>query len=297
MTATATTYTCPYCRTTSEVTGASCSQCGAAFTAQAVRSESGWVEQPPIADLAKLKFGQSSAQISGTYVPVTELNLAAGDWIYFSHHVLLHNDPGISLANMPMKDGWNRMRGGLPLFMLTASGPGHVALSFDHPGETIAVPLQHNQVIDVTEHRFLTATGNVGYDFTPSNIFIETIRQTNDGTEREWSYPMGQFVDRFGANDGPGLLLLHAPGNVQLRDLGEGESIIIQPRSLIYKDPSVSPSLHFEYPNGGSMFNNAMHLWLRLTGPGRIAMSSVYELPEPLTGRIHSTSGHTVQTW
>jgi len=31
-------------------------------------------------------------------------------------------------------------------------------------------------------------------------------------------YPMGQYGDVFGAQGAPGLLLLHAPGNVFVRD-------------------------------------------------------------------------------
>jgi uncharacterized protein (AIM24 family) len=294
---TPTTYTCTYCRTTSELTGMSCPNCGAAVDVRTVVSKSGWVKQPPIRDMAKLKFGQSTAQISGTYVPVVEMNLASGDWIYFSHHVLLHVDSSVKLDNMPMKGGFKRMRAGLPVFMLTAGGPGHIALSFDHPGETIAVPLQPGQTMDVTEHRLLAATGNVPCGYESSNIFIETVKQTDDGTEREWSYPIGQYIDRFTAASGPGLLLVHAPGNVMVRDLAAGESIVTQPGSLVYKDPTVAPSLHFEYPNGGSMFNNAMHLWLRLTGPGRVAISSVFEQPEIGSGRIASTSPRTVQNW
>jgi hypothetical protein len=40
-----------------------------------------------------------------------------------------------------------------------------------------------------------------------------------------------------------------------------------------------------------------MHQWLRLVGPGRIAISSVYEVPEVLNGRIDSASPYTVQNW
>jgi uncharacterized protein (AIM24 family) len=298
MTTTETTgmYTCTYCRNTSELSGTSCSMCGAAIDIRTVTSGDGWTKQPPIKDMAKLKFGQSSAQIAGTYVPVTELNLAKDEWIYFSHHVLLHVDKSVKLTNMPMKGGFSRMRAGLPLFMLTATGPGHIALSLDDPGETIAVPLQAGQTMDVTEHRMLAATGNVQYEYALSNIFVETVVQTDDGSEVEWNYPIGQYIDRFTAGATPGLLLLHAPGNVMVRDLKAGESIVTQPRSLVYKDPTVLPSLHFEYPRGGGMFN-ALHEWLRLTGPGRIAISSVFEQPEIGKGSIASTSPATWQNW
>ncbi len=47
---------------------------------------------------------------------------------------------------------------------------------------------------------------------------------------------------------GPGLLLLHSPGNTFIRDLAPGQTILIQPSALLYKDPSVQMHLHFEYP-------------------------------------------------
>ena len=59
---------------------------------------------------------------------------------------------------------------------------------------------------------------------------------------------MGQYGDIFTATDRPGLLLLHAPGNVFIRDLKQGESLLIQPSSLLYRDISVRVHLHLEYP-------------------------------------------------
>ena len=57
-------------------------------------SDSGWAEQPPIRDMARIHFSRSTCQIVGKYVPVAEMNLHDDDWVYFSHHVLLHTDPG-----------------------------------------------------------------------------------------------------------------------------------------------------------------------------------------------------------
>ncbi len=69
-------------------------------------------------------------------------------------------------------------------------------------------------------------------------------------TSEEYHYPLGQTMDRFTAQGGPGLLLLHAPGNTFIRDLRQGERILIQPGGLIWKDRSVRMFLHFEYPQG-----------------------------------------------
>ena len=111
-------YTCPYCRMASEGTGGACPHCGAPVDVRRRVTDSGWVEQPPIRDMARIRFNRSTCQISGTYVPVAEMGLHDNDWVYFSHHVLLHTDPQVRLGNLPMRGGWKRMRAGMPLIML-----------------------------------------------------------------------------------------------------------------------------------------------------------------------------------
>src|SRR6202034_2130931 len=152
------TYTCPWCRIPSAGAEATCPHCGAPTDVRARVSKSGWAEQPPIRDMARIRFNRSTCQISGTYVPVAEMKLDQEDWIFFSHHVLLHTDASVKLDAMKMPGGWNRHLAGIPLIMMTGRGPGHLALSADHPGDMIAVPLMPNQAIDVAEHRFLAAT-------------------------------------------------------------------------------------------------------------------------------------------
>ena len=46
---------------------------------------------------------------------------------------------------MPMRGAWNRQLAGMPLMMLEARGPGHLALSENHAGELVALPMQHGQ--------------------------------------------------------------------------------------------------------------------------------------------------------
>jgi len=289
-------YTCPYCRTPSDGGGGTCPHCGAPVDVRLRVTDSGWVEQPAIRDLARIRFGRSTCQISGEYVPVAEMRLHDDDWVYFSHHSLLHTDPRVRLDSMPLKGGWKRMRAGLPLIMMRAQGPGHIAFSADEPGETLAVPLQAGWAIDVVEHRFLVATGNIAYQWQNADIWFTT----KTGDDEEWHYPVGRTIDRFAAAGGPGLLLLHAPGNTFIRDLGPGEHMLVQPGSLVYKDMSVRMYLHFEYPRGRYWFSSARYqcktTWLTLTGPGRIAVQSVYERPE-LAGSVRRSSGATTQQW
>jgi uncharacterized protein (AIM24 family) len=288
------TYICRYCRLPSDPSGVSCPNCGAPINIKDEVTDSGWEEQPAIADMARIQFGRSRCQVEGSYVPVSDMELAEDDTVYFSHHVLLWTEPSVTLEAMPMQGAWNRMYAGMPLVMMQAKGPGHIAFSHDDPGETVAIPLQHGQEIDVREHRFLVATGNVNYSWYASNIYIVT----GSGDDRETHYPLGQFIDRFRAEGAPGLLLLHAPGNTFIRDLREGQTICIQPSALLYKDPSVGMQLHIEYPGGDSMFGKyqARTVWLRMWGPGRVAVQSVFERPESASSIIGHSPAST-QRW
>jgi len=192
--------------------------------------------------------------------------------------VLLWMDPGLSVSAMSLAGGWRRMLGGLPIVMAQASGPGRIALSHDEPGEMLAVPLQHGQSIDVREHALVVATGNVSYDFIDSNIYLSV----GSGKERETAYPVGIYMDRFTARDQPGLVLLHAHGNVLLRHLGPDDTILIHPSALLFKDPTVLMHLHAEHPAvpAQSAGWRGSIVWLRLYGPGRVAIRSAFENSE-----------------
>jgi uncharacterized protein (AIM24 family) len=290
------TYICRYCRQPSDPSQPTCPLCGAPVDIKTVVSDSGWIEQPAIRDMARLQFGQSHLQVTGVRVPIAEFTLAPQDWIYFSHHVMLWTDPQTRLNNMSLKGGWKRMMAGLPVLMMQATGPGHIALSDNHAGEVVALPLQHGQSMWVREHRFLCATGNITYDWQQNHIWYTT----GTGDDKEWHYPMGQYGDTFTAAGGPGLLMLHSPGNTFIRDLQHGESLLVQPSSLLYRDVSVRMHLHLEYPRnlGFAFWSNTLdyrNIWLRLNGPGRVAVQSVYEPAEEcerITDFSYSTTSH-----
>jgi len=303
----ATAYVCPYCRMASDATATTCPNCGAPIDVRQVVTRSGWEELPRIRDLARIQFGQSTCQVSGKYVPVADMRLAAGETVYFSHHVLLFAEPTVQLTTMPMGNGWDRTLAGMPLIMMQATGPGNIAFSEDQAGETVAVPLEHGQAVEVHEHRFLVATAGVSYTWEKSGIWFNTI----DGNDQKTHRPMGRYLDRF-ESDGRGLLLLHAAGNVFLRDIPEGDQILVQPGAVLYKDPSVGMELHLEYPGKGSgsggglgglmhsvsgSFSNRVTPWLRMWGPGRVAIQSVYAHPKDADGPIGRTAQATSQHW
>ena len=293
-------YTCNWCGAVSDGTSLSCPSCGATVNVKEIVTPTGWIEMPGRKDMAKLQIGKSSCQIEGLYVPVADFNLSAEDGVYFAHHVLLWKENSVNISMMSMKGAWKRAFAGMPIFMTQAKGPGHIAFSRDLPGELLALPLQPGQAVDVREHFLLVATDQVDYSWTNSNIWFTTRVQHGDETEYETHYPLGMFLDRFSAPKTPGLLLLHASGNVFVRQLAPGQSILIKPTALIFKDPTVSVQLHFENPH--SNWNLWMsyiqrYLWLRVMGPGRIAIQSAFEPVEDDGQTITKHSPATQQQW
>src|SRR5580698_10893494 len=111
----------------------SCPLCGAPLDVRPAVSGSGWMRQPVIASMTRLSCGTIRCQINGTYVPVAEFELAAGDWIYFSPKVLLWTDPATTLTTPQRSRG--RSRG-----MIEARGPGHIGVAENRAGEVIALP-------------------------------------------------------------------------------------------------------------------------------------------------------------
>ena len=70
------------------------------------------------------------------------------------------------------------------------------------------------------------------------------------------------------------------------------------PSALVYKDPTVGMQLHLEYPAGGGLFRGytSRTVWLRMWGPGRVAVQSVFKRPEA-SRNISSHSAATEMRW
>lgn len=292
-------YMCRWCKTGSETVANACPHCGAPVDVKLVTTASGWEKLPAIADMTRLQIGQSRVQIEGDFVPVADFTLAPGDGAYFSHDSILWTDGHVALDAVSMKGGLKRLRGGLPLVLAQATGPGRIALSHDRPGEIVAVPIHAGTSVDVHEHHFLAATSNIAYEVEQTNVWFTT----RNGDERETHYPVGRYMDQFFSPDGHGLLLLHAGGNAFIRDLAPGQSVLIKPPSLLYKDPSVVMYLHLEHPAASSVWGSwsssvaNRYAWLRLSGPGRVCVQSQYEHFEDPGRALVSQSTYTSTQW
>ena len=288
---------CPWCGRPVDAASTTCPACGAAVDVRLATDDSGWTELPPIRDMAKLQFGQSVCQVEGKYVPVADFRLAAGDGIYFAHHLLLWKEDQPAIARMKLAGGWKRMFAGMPVIMTEAVGPGRLAFSKDAAGELVAVPLSPGQAVHVREGAFMVATHTVAYDWFNTGIWFTT----QNGNDTDTHYPIGMFMDHFAAPAAPGLVLLHGAGNVFERTLAAGQSILVQPGALLFKSPTVGMNLHFEHPGGTyrswRTWGNR-YLWLRLTGPGRVAIESRFRRTEdPGSDLVRSEPNATRSQW
>lgn len=321
----ATSYTCAYCRTTSSGADSTCPNCGAPVDV-ARRTTSGWTELPPIPDMARIQMGGSTMQILGKLAPAADIRLAAGDGVFFPQHNLLWQEPAVEVSSMGLRGGWDRLQGGLPVVMLEATGPGTISFSADRPGELVAIPVQAGAAVDVREHHLVAASKDLAFDWYDSGIWFATrgdqgsgtqfggagllkmgldmagmdVGRSQGGDETEYHYPVGRHVDRYTAGDRPGLVLVQAGGNVFLRDLGEGESILVKPPAMLYKDPTVAWQLHVEFPHAGMKFWKSWgnrYLWLRLWGPGRVALQSSYDRLEDPGTDFRESCQFTQRVW
>ncbi|HET9075358.1 MAG TPA: AIM24 family protein [Acidimicrobiales bacterium] len=253
---------CQWCRAQNEVGSTTCSTCGAPLDVRNLVSDSGWREAPRLRDMTEFRFSNSTCQVEGELVPVAEINLAPGDWVFFEHHVLLWKDEATPLAAMNTGGGVRRMLGGMPHVISTATGPGRVAFSRDASGEVVVLPLHPGMEIDVREHAFLVASHSISYSF-------ERIKGMNNVLHGE-----GMFLDRFVTSGEQGILLLHGYGNVFERSLGPGEKILVEPGGFLYKDASVSMNTVQQNVRTGLM-RHGMYL-AEMTGPGRVGIQSMY---------------------
>ncbi len=253
---------CQWCKAQNEVGATSCSTCGAPLDAHNVVSDSGWKEAPRLRDMTEFRFSSSTCQLEGQLVPVAEINLAPGDWVYFEHHVLLWKDENTPISAMNTGGGLKRMLGGMPHVISIASGPGRVAFSRDASGEVVVLPLHPGMEMDVREHAFLVASHSISYSF-------ERIKGMTNVLHGE-----GMYLDRFVTSGEPGILLLHGYGNVFERTLQPGEKILVEPGGFLYKDSSVTMNTVQQNVRTGLM-RHGMYL-AEMTGPGRVGIQSMY---------------------
>ncbi len=228
-----------------------------------------------------LRVADMTISIDGELVPVVDIMLGNQLPIYFEHHILLWKHPGVQIGFRSMKGAARRFFAGLQVFLTEAQGPGNIALSRDSVGQIVALRLQPGQMVEVREHQFLVATGNVDYGFTFVNSAANILFSRT-----------GLFIDQFTCRGGEGMVLLHGYGNVFEKMLGPGETLDVEPGAWLWKDPSVQMNVTTvagSQRGGGGILGaigglvaGASFVLNRFTGPGRIGIQSMsYHPPTP----------------
>jgi uncharacterized protein (AIM24 family) len=224
-------------------------------------------------------FAGVTYHLEGELVPVLHVELQQVP-LYFEHHVLLWKHPQVEIGVRAMKGAIKRLFAGLPIFLTETRGTGHIAFSRDGAGQVVPLHLTHGQSIDVREHQFLAATGNVDYSF-----------QSVQGVSNMLFGGSGFFIDTFTAAGADGIVWLHGYGNVFFVDLGPGEQIDIEPGGWVYKDRSVTMETQFQRLAAGFLASAGQVFWNRFTGPGRVGIQSMYYHPP-----VKSESSNTATT-
>ncbi len=223
---------CRWCRAQSPTSASTCDRCGAPLDVGDAVADSGWRAAPRLRDLTRVSIGGTQIQIDGTITPVADVDLGPGESVFFEHHAMLWKDDRTFMSVMDAPGGARRMLGDLPFVLSVATGPGRVSCSRDAPGELVVLPIDPGQELDVREHAMLLATTGLTYSF-----------ERLAGLRATLAVGSGMYLERFRADRGPGLLMLHGFGNVMDRTLASGETIEIEPGGFLYKEASVAYEL------------------------------------------------------
>jgi uncharacterized protein (AIM24 family) len=212
-------------------------------------------------------FAGVTYHVRGELVPELQVEVGAAA-VMFEHHVLLWKETAVNVELKKLPGAIKRKIAGLEFFVTRTSGAGHIAFSRDSPGQCVPMHLRQGEGLDVREHQFIAATDNLDYSF-------ERIK----GVQNMLAGGSGIFMDKFRATSGDALVWLHGHGNVFLVELGAGEQLDVEAGAWLYKDPTVSLEAVTMGLKTGIMGGGGKLTWNRFTGPGRLAIQTLFISP------------------
>ncbi|HUB73413.1 MAG TPA: AIM24 family protein [Solirubrobacteraceae bacterium] len=212
-------------------------------------------------------FAGVTYHVRGELVPELQVEVS-GQAVMFEHHVLLWKQTQLEVELKKLKGAIKRKIAGLDFFVTRTAGAGRIAFSRDSPGQCVPLHLRGGEGVDVREHQYLAATDNLDYSFER----IQGVRNMLLGGS-------GVFIDKFRASDGDALVWLHGHGNVFLVSLDEGEQLDVEAGAWLYKDPTVRMEAVTMGLKSGLMGGGGKLTWNRFTGPGRLAIQTMFISP------------------
>jgi len=224
-------------------------------------------------------FAGVTYHIRGELIP--ELQVEVGEQsVMFEHHVLLWKQTQVNIELRKLPGAVKRKIAGLDFFVTKSAGAGRIAFSRDSAGQCVPLHLRQGQGLDVREHQFLAATDNIEYTFER----IKGVRNMLVGGS-------GFFMDKFRATNGDALLWLHGHGNVFVVALDAGEQIDVEPGSWLFKDPTVQLEAVTMGLKTGMFSGGGKLTWNRFTGPGNLAIQTMYIDPAESEDSTRSNAG------
>ena len=255
---------CPWCQASTGAGTTACPTCGAPLDGAPLQTVAGWRASPKIKDHTAIRFGTGSGlAVEGDIVPSVELSLDPNDGMMFHHHRLLWKEHHLPLTATRTGGSMMTLMGEMSRVMLSASGPGRLAVSHGQAGELVVLPVRPGQAIDVGEGSFLAANHVLGY----------TIEKLQGSLRSKLRSTEGFYMERFYATEWPGLLVLHAQGCAFERTLAQGEQLLIDPAAFLYKDHSVGFTTEKMDVATGVMGWKGLFM-MRVVGPGRVGIES-----------------------
>jgi len=237
------------------------------------------VPEPIAATVHDETFASVTYHVRGELVP--ELQIEVGEAsVMFEHHVLLWKETQVNIELRKLPGGVKRKIAGLEFFVTRTSGAGRIAFSRDSPGQCVPLHLRQGEGLDVREHQFLAATDNLDYGF-----------ERIEGVQNMLLGGSGFFMDKFRATDGDALVWLHGHGNVFLVALDAGEQIDVEAGAWLYKDPTVQLEAVTMGLKSGVFGGGGKLTWNRFTGPGRLALQTMFIAPVEGTESTAAAAG------
>lgn len=204
-------------------------------------------------------------RVEGEWAPALVLQLdGSGESVYFADHVFFYRDPAVEMRPRVTRGAVRRWAGGMSVALMYASGTGTLALNAPRIGQIVGIHLEPGESVDIQKEHFVAATGDVVY----SPVRVRGVRRMALGGN-------GLFYDRFtAAPDRPGIVWVHAYGEVSTRELAEGEALDVTNGGWLAREQAVGMETVFLRPAIGLLGGNALTV-TRFTGPGRIAIQSL----------------------
>jgi uncharacterized protein (AIM24 family) len=242
------------------------------------------IPEPISTDVRDETFAGVTYHIRGALVPELQIDLGSAA-VMFEHHVLLWKETGVNLELRKLAGGIKRKIAGLDFFVTKAHGPGTIAFSRDYTGQVIPLHLSQGEAVNVREHAYIAATDAIDYSFER----VQGMRNMLMGQS-------GLFIDNFRASEGDAIVWVHGQGNVFLVELDAGEQIDVEGGGWLYKDTTVKLESFSMGLKMGFMAGDHKLTWNRFTGPGKLAIQTMYHPPvEEGTGGGQSHASTAVE--